>query len=269
MTTSVKWESHLSSPFVIRQGVRQGGVLSMSHYKRYNNPLLIQIEVKYTRTITGSFRIPHITVADDLALLSKEENEMQYILDDSGDFSNQDHYIIHPKKSGILTYLKKFGKTSENDFNQQGKPIKSVESTVHLGIHRDISNKVNTDEIINSARKAAYSLMGAGLHAGNGLKQTVCAYMWSTYVIPKLTYGLEIQRLTKTDLENLEKFQRKCLRQIQGRVRSNTGKQPKYRKATEIPESTYKYRKAPQYRGIWGKGDVGITFICSFKNVSE
>ena len=27
MTTSVKWESHLSAPFVIRQGVRQGGVL--------------------------------------------------------------------------------------------------------------------------------------------------------------------------------------------------------------------------------------------------
>ena len=48
------------------------------------------------------------------------------------------------------------------------------------------------------------------------MKQTVCAYMWSTYVIPKLTYGLEIQRLAKTDLENLEKFQRKCLRQIQG-----------------------------------------------------
>ena len=123
MTTSVKWESHLSSPFVIRQGVRQGGILSTSHYKRYNNPLLIQIEDKYIGAIIGSFRIPHITVADGLALLSNEENEMQYMLDDSGDFSNQDRYIIHPKKSGILTYLKKFGKTSENEFKQQGKPI--------------------------------------------------------------------------------------------------------------------------------------------------
>ena len=28
MTTSVKWESHLSAPFVIRKGVRQGGVLT-------------------------------------------------------------------------------------------------------------------------------------------------------------------------------------------------------------------------------------------------
>ena len=33
--SSVKWESHLSSPFVIWQGVRQGGVLFTSHYKRY------------------------------------------------------------------------------------------------------------------------------------------------------------------------------------------------------------------------------------------
>ena len=67
MTFSVKWESHLSSPFVIRQGVCQGGVLSTSHYKRYNNPLLIQLEDKYTGMVTGSIRIPHVTVADDLA----------------------------------------------------------------------------------------------------------------------------------------------------------------------------------------------------------
>ena len=38
--------------------------------------------------------------------------------------------------------------------------------------------------------------------------------MWSTYIVPKLTYGFEVQRLTKTDLGNLEIFQRKSL--IQG-----------------------------------------------------
>ena len=41
MTARVKWDGFLSSPFVIKQGVRQGGILSASHYKRYNNPLMI------------------------------------------------------------------------------------------------------------------------------------------------------------------------------------------------------------------------------------
>ena len=31
-----------------------------------------------------------------------------------------------------------------------------------------------------------------------------------------MVYGLEVQKLSRTDMESLEKFQRKCLRQIQG-----------------------------------------------------
>ncbi|MES9884558.1 MAG: reverse transcriptase family protein [Sedimenticola sp.] len=37
LTSVVRWENTLSSPVIIRQGVRQGGVLSTAHYKRYNN----------------------------------------------------------------------------------------------------------------------------------------------------------------------------------------------------------------------------------------
>ena len=44
LTSRVKWEVSLSNPIIIKQGVRQGGVLSTSHYKRYNNPLLIEVD---------------------------------------------------------------------------------------------------------------------------------------------------------------------------------------------------------------------------------
>ena len=65
-------------------------------------------------------------------------------------------------------------------------------------------------------RKTAYSLMGAGLHGGSGLKATHNGRIWSTFVIPRLLYDLEVQLLKRKDIENLEKFQRKCLKQIQG-----------------------------------------------------
>ena len=32
----------------------------------------------------------------------------------------------------------------------------------------------------------------------------------------RVVYGLEVQKLSRTDIGSLEKFQRKCLRQIQG-----------------------------------------------------
>ena len=54
--------------------------------------------------------------------------------------------------------------------------------------------------------------MGAGLHSGNGLTKQLCAHLWNTYGIPRLVYGLEVQQPTRTDIEALEKFQRKCLR---------------------------------------------------------
>ena len=61
----------ISSPFSIKQGVRQGGILSATQYKRYNNSLLIEVEDRFTGKQIGTVRIPHVTVADDI------ENELQ------------------------------------------------------------------------------------------------------------------------------------------------------------------------------------------------
>ena len=41
-------------------------------------------------------------------------------------------------------------------------------------------------------------------------------YIWSTFVIPRLLYGLEALSHTEKDIECLERFQRQCLKQIQG-----------------------------------------------------
>ena len=44
MTSVVSWKGSNSRSFPLNQGVRQDGVLSTEHYKRYNNPLLWQLE---------------------------------------------------------------------------------------------------------------------------------------------------------------------------------------------------------------------------------
>ena len=70
MSTKIKWNGELSRKFPILQGVRQGGILSAGHYKRYNNPLLLQLESNFTGVIIGTEKVQHITCADDLALIS-------------------------------------------------------------------------------------------------------------------------------------------------------------------------------------------------------
>ena len=97
-----------------------------------------------------------------------------------------------------------------------GDKITCEECTVHLRITRDIKNKVNNGEKLSLGRKTAYSLMGAGFHSVNGLKTCLNGQIWSTFVVSRVIYGLETLSLTKKYIENLEKFQRKSLRQIQG-----------------------------------------------------
>ena len=59
-------------------------------------------------------------------------------------------------------------------------------------------------------------MIGAWLHGGGGLKATLGGHIWSTFVIPWLLYGLEALLLKQKDIDSLEKFQRKTLKQIQG-----------------------------------------------------
>lgn len=81
LTSMVKWEANLSNPIIIRQGVRQGGILSTSHYKRSNNPHLIEVGNRFTGALIGHIKIPHIAVADDLAFVTHSQIEIQFMLD--------------------------------------------------------------------------------------------------------------------------------------------------------------------------------------------
>ena len=161
LTSVVKWEGTLSDPFVIKQGVRQGGVLSTAHYKRYNNPLLIQLENKFTGAKLGCIRIPHVIVADDLTLMSHSTNEMQVMVPTSGGFANRSRFVIHPKKSCILTYWDTYLKHKDASYIMNGVEMSQVKHSTHPGIHRDSNYKANIAEKVSLGRRTAYSLKGA------------------------------------------------------------------------------------------------------------
>ena len=215
-SSRIKWAGEFSDPINIRQGVRQGGVLSTGHYKRYNNPLLLQLEDRYPGVKIGSIRIPHITVADDLAILAENKSDSQVMVWDVEDSSNRERYCVHPAKSHILWY--KFGGKDDSDLDVflGEKKVDVASSATHLGINRSATQMVDIEGKLSLGRKTAYSLMRAGFHGGGGLKAAKNGHIWSTFVIPRLLYGVECQLLKKKDIESLEKFQRKCLKQLQG-----------------------------------------------------
>ena len=90
-------------------------MLSTSHYKRYTNPLLLQREDRYPGVKIGSIGIPHITVADDLAILAENKSDSQVMVWDVEDSSNRERYCVHQAKSHILWY--KFGRKDDSDLD--------------------------------------------------------------------------------------------------------------------------------------------------------
>ena len=216
-SSRIKWAGELPHPINIRQGVRQGGVISTGHYKRYNNPFLLQLEDRFTGIRIGAAGIPHVTVADDVALLAEDHPDTQVMVWDADNNARWERYCIHPTKSHTFRFASRAKKReTEPDIFMAGERVDTPDTTVHLGIVRNTNGRADIDGKISLGRKTAYSLMGAGLHGGGGLKATLGGHIWSTFVIPRLLYGLEALLLKQKDIDSLEKFQRKCLKQIQG-----------------------------------------------------
>ena len=93
--------------------------------------------------------------------------------------------------------------------------IKDSRKATHLGLVRNVNGKTDIDEKISLGRKTSYSLRGRAF-TGEGLKALQNGYFWSAFVVSRMLYGLEALMLSKKDIECLERFQRQCLKEIQG-----------------------------------------------------
>ena len=55
--------------------------------------------------------------------------------------------------------------------------------------------------------------MGAGLHGENGDNPRVSLSLWNTYVLPRLTYGLDVLT-SNSEIKKLNQFHKKFLKQV-------------------------------------------------------
>ena len=70
----IKWEGNISQPFQVNQGVRQGGILSTNLYKLYINQLLNMYGTTGIGYRIGNISVNSTACADDIALISKEQD---------------------------------------------------------------------------------------------------------------------------------------------------------------------------------------------------
>jgi hypothetical protein len=220
--SKVKWKNTLGQSFSVKQGVRQGGIPSATDYKHYINELLVSMRTLSVGLHIGSIHIPDVGCADDIILLSKSIHALGTLLNSSKTYANKERYFIHPIKSTASAFNCGIPTEVLSDCEMweiNGVTLPVVNSFTHLGIDRYIDKSSQVSPFIHDricqGRRTLYALMGAGLHGLNGLPPIICYTIYTIYVLPRYTSGLEAIYLNKKELEILESFHRKTLRQFQ------------------------------------------------------
>ena len=214
LSSKIKWFGGLSESFPIQQGVRQGGILSTHLYKIFVQDLLLELEHQSLGFELGDLYIGTPTCADDIAFIETDKDNLQIMLNTISRYADQHHYKIHPKKTKIVKY------TNVKDnykWYLNGKELCDDEDAVHLGLIRAAKAECdkNIESRLESARRTRYALMGSGMHGTNGIDAVTSYNIYSTYVLPRLLYGLEVLPLKKKHITSLENFHRKSLRSFQ------------------------------------------------------
>ena len=216
----VLWKGVYGDNYTVKQGVRQGGILSTHLYKLYLNDLLESLRKSNIGMSIGPVYIGTPSCADDVLLLSTINQELQGMLGVSGSYSIVHGYEIHPVKSSVtpLHQPRKLSSIAlENcQWTINGVPASTTQSFTHLGLEW-IKGKTTPDieRHISSARATAYALLGVGLHGHDGLDAGAARDLIRAYITPRLLYGLEACVLTATQIQKLELYFRKLLRQVQ------------------------------------------------------
>ncbi|XP_064646251.1 uncharacterized protein LOC135499433 [Lineus longissimus] len=251
-TEVVRWCGEDSREYAVRQGVKQGAVMSPTLYKLYANDLASSLTKAGLGLHIGPTYIGSPGCADDLLLLTSSPMELQAMMSVSNDHSNTNLYELHPVKSVVCPHHQSQASSSKaQEWHLGGKPATIAGDFVHLGLNWQ-KGKTSPDisPRITLARRTAYALMGVGFHSYNGLDPSASMKIYNTFVIPRLLHGLDATILSAAQVSQLDLFHRKALRLIQS-LPESTAKSAIYLLLGTIPiEATIHARQLSLFGAI-------------------
>ena len=104
LTSKIIWRNQISHAIPVKQGIRQGGLLSTGLYKSYINPLIKTLQDTGAGYKLGPCTVASPTVADDVLLIAEGKQEMQHLINIAHEYSRQRQYLLHPEKSEIIVW---------------------------------------------------------------------------------------------------------------------------------------------------------------------
>jgi hypothetical protein len=212
MSCRVVHGRQLTDAFQVQTGVRQGCLLS---------PFLFLLAIDWVMTSSTAHKqtgiqwtlwqqLEDLDFADDLALLSHSQQQMQDKTNTVADNSASIGLNIHSGKSKLM----KVNSTSVAPIKLADKALEEVESFTYLGSIVDKHGGTDADVRVRIGKARAAFQQLNNVWASTNLTTSTKIRIFNTIVKPILLYGAETWRTTVAIMKKIQVFINTCLRKI-------------------------------------------------------
>ena len=205
----VRWGDKISAPIDIRKGTRQGGLSSPFIFNLLYQDLVEELSTMNCGVSIGGTTYNLCCYADDLLLCSLTVSGLQHLIYAADGYITQHGLRFNPMKTSCVTFRK--SPFPDRCWHLQGTQLTETSEIKHLGVILANNSKSHAEARIQAARRAFYSLQGAGLCV-KGCNSETIAHIYNTAIRPVLTYGLECVFQGSTVMGQVEATQSKFLK---------------------------------------------------------
>ena len=192
----VRWNNVFSEFFVIRAGVRQGGILSPTLFAIYMDVLINELESSGIGCKFYDNYVGCLVYADDIILLSPSQYGMQTLLNICSNFAIKFDLKYNVKKSFAMRVGKRYKKACEY-LKLDNEILQYVNEIKYLGVTIKSSTKfvVNFDIF---KRKFYRSFNAIYSKSKSNNSELVSVQLMQSYCLPMIWYSIEALKPTKT-----------------------------------------------------------------------
>jgi hypothetical protein len=201
--TCVKWGGCLSHPFVLRSGVRQGGVLSPYFFAIFVDDIVGDVIKSKTGCYISAACVSILLYADDIVLIAPSVGSLQSLLTLLDSHLGELDMRINASKSVCIRFGRRHDTECANLVMRNGEELSWVRSCRYLGAYL-VSGRIFKCSFVNAKRQFYRSFNAMFGRVGRLASEEVILSLLSTKCLPSLLYAVEACPLNSRDKRSLD-----------------------------------------------------------------